>query len=85
MGRAFRSDLTGTAQIAAEIAALEQRDDILEPETVNCPVEGCNVQYAVYNYMFSDHESNLSSLMYGLRIHHPQHPGKFVLNEPMAQ
>jgi hypothetical protein len=82
MGRAFRSDLVESAQIAPEIATLEQRVDILEPETVNCPVDGCNVQYEMYNYMFSDREANLNVLRYGLRIHHPEHPAKFVLNEP---
>ena len=86
MGRAFRADVLETPQIANEIAALEAREDIRPSETVNCPIDGCTVQYLVYNYMFSDIEGNLRTLMYGLRIHHPDHQQqKFVLNEPNAQ
>ena len=82
MGRAFKSDVLAAPPIAEEIAVLEQRADILDPETVNCPVEGCAAQYVMYNYMFSDRESNLKCLLYGLRIAHPQHHPRYVLNEP---
>jgi hypothetical protein len=85
LGKAFRSDSIGSAEIAAEIAAIEQRDDALEPETVRCPVGECPVTYAVYNYLFSDREANLASLMYGLKIHHPNHPVRAVLNEPRME
>jgi hypothetical protein len=61
------------------------RDDALEPETVRCPVGECPVTYAVYNYLFSDREANLASLMYGLKIHHPNHPVRAVLNEPRME
>ena len=84
MGRAFRSDSLGTPEIAAQITAIEQRDDALEPETIPCPVAGCAVTYSMYNYLFSDREANLESLWYGLRIRHPNHPAYFVLNEPHA-
>ncbi len=83
MGRAFKSDVHAAPQIAEEIVALRQHVDILEPETVNCPVEGCRVTYQMYNYMFSDANANRETLLYGLRIHHPDHnQPSFILNEP---
>ena len=85
MGKAFRADALTTAPIANEIAALNNRVDIVAPTSVHCPITGCAVQYVLYNYAFSDVEENLASLMYGLRIHHPNHPLRFVLNEPSAQ
>lgn len=85
MSKAFRSDSVGSPAIAAEITALEQRDDALEPETVRCPVGECPVTYAMYNYLFSDREANLQSLMYGLKISHPNHPVRAVLNEPRME
>jgi len=85
MGKAFRSDSVGSPQIAAEIAALEQREDALDPETVRCPVGECAVTYAMYNYLFSDREANLQSLLYGLKITHPNHPVRAVLNEPRME
>lgn len=85
MGKAFRSDSVGTSAIAAEITAIEQPDDALDPETVRCPVGECAVTYAMYNYPFSDRESNLQSLLYGLKINHPNHPVRAVLNEPRME
>ena len=85
MGKAFRSDSIGSPQIAAEIAALEQREDALAPETVRCPVGECGVTYAMYNYLFSDRDANLESLLYGLKIIHPNHPVRAVLNEPRME
>jgi hypothetical protein len=85
MGKAFRSDSVGSPEIAAEITALEQREDALRPETVRCPVEECAVTYSMYNYLLSDREANLESLLYGLRIEHPNHPMRVVLNEPRAE
>lgn len=84
MGRAFKSDVLQAEAIAQEINALEQRADIMPHQIINCPVEGCNVTYQMYNYMFSDREANLSCLLYGLRVHHPHHPARFVLNEPRS-
>jgi hypothetical protein len=83
MGRAFKADMLGIAPIAGEIATLGQRVDIMPAETVTCPVEGCRVTYQMYNYLFSDALANRESLLYGLRIHHPNHEhARFVLNEP---
>jgi hypothetical protein len=84
MGKAFRSD-AAAGVLAAGIAELVQRADTRAPERVKCPVDGCNVQYTVYNYIFSDVERNLETLLYGLRIHHPEHPHMFTLNEPHAE
>jgi hypothetical protein len=85
MGRAFRSD-AANGVLAPAIAELTQhRRDLVEPEYVTCPVEGCDVRYVVYNYVFSDRRSNLEALQYGLRIHHPEHPAAFRLNEPVAE
>ena len=85
MGRAFRADVLEAPQIAQEIGALEHRIDIVPPETINCPVQGCAVQYVLYNYLFSDRARNLETLFYGLRIHHPNHPAHFILNEPRTE
>jgi hypothetical protein len=86
MGRAFNSDILDTAPIAEEIAVLRRRVDILEPETVACPIEGCRATYQMYNFMFSDAAANRETLLYGLRIHHPNHEhARFLLNEPSAQ
>ncbi len=84
MGKAFRSDSVGVQAIAAEITALEGRIDALPAEIVQCPIEGCLVQYSVYNYLFSDRQANIDCLLYGLKIHHPNHPVRFVLNEPVS-
>jgi hypothetical protein len=84
MGRAFKSDVLEAPQIAEEITALRRRVDIMDPQEVTCPVEGCRITYQLYNYMFSDRRTNHESLLYGLRIHHPHHPARFVLNEPVA-
>jgi hypothetical protein len=82
MGRAFKSDVLEAPQIAEEIVALRQRADILEPETVNCPIEGCRATFQMYNYIFSDADANREALLYGLRIHHPHHnQPSFILNE----
>ena len=81
MGKAFRSDSVGLPDIAAEIARLRERADALPADTIKCPIEGCEVRYSMYNYLFSDRDANLNCLLYGLKIHHPTHPVRFVLNE----
>jgi hypothetical protein len=81
MGKAFRSD-AAAGVLAPGVAQLRRRNDLLEPEQVTCPVDGCKVQYIVYNYIFSDRDRNVETLLYGLRIHHPDHPHLFTLNEP---
>ena len=86
MGRAFKSDMLEIAPIAGEIAALGQRADIMAAETVTCPIDGCHVTYHMYNYLFSDARANRDALLYGLRIHHPNHEhARFVLNEPRTE
>lgn len=84
MGKAYRTDAVEAPPLAAEIETLLRRDDILPPEAINCPANGCNVTYQLYNYMFSDRRANRETLLYGLRVHHPHHPARFVLNEPRA-
>ena len=82
MGKAFRSDSLGSPGIAAEIAAIEQRVDVLEPETVRCPADGCTVAYSMYNYLLSDRDGNRDLLLDRLRREHPNHTVVFVfLNE----
>lgn len=84
MGKAFRED-AANGVLAAAITELMKRGDVQKPEYVTCPEKGCDVRYVLYNYVFSDAESNRKTLLYGLRIHHHDHPAMFTLNEPIAE
>lgn len=81
MGKAYK--FVRPQPLQNEIDELVVRDDVLEGQRVRCPVEGCPVEYVLYNYLFSDCDSNLEVLLYGLRIEHPNHnPIRYRINEP---
>jgi len=84
MGRAYKQPVHEAFR--EEIQRMQARLDAVEPVVVRCPIEGCAVEYVLLNYLFSDVARNMDTLLYGLRIGHPEHrEPRFIVNEPRPE
>ena len=79
MGRAYRTDVIESEQLAEAISETEAREDVLPSEEVLCPVLGCATSYVLYNYASSDTMRNRAELQQVLTRDHPTHPEQLVI------
>ena len=79
--QAFRSDVA-RSMYKREVAELETRFDMREPQQICCPVKGCDATYDVFERVGGDAPKNLRELRRILKHSHPHHRhiAKITLN-----
>jgi hypothetical protein len=76
MAKAYRSDIVRQKRFQD---AITQLVDPLAPQSVVCPVTGCECLYRIYDYVLADAENNQALLEDRLRREHPDHYNEIIV------
>ena len=75
MAKAYRTDVIRSEKFQGEIGHLSRAG---KPQTVHCPVAGCDRTYEMYGYTPESREENIATLLERLKREHPGHTSEVL-------
>ena len=75
MAKAYRIDVLGKKKFQEEI---QQRRNALKPESVPCPLSGCDCTYEMYGYRPASLADYVATLQDRVKREHPDHTSEVL-------